>query len=198
MKQVAYLEPTPDARPITIWQVNEALERDPARWEHREFYSLVNRRPMRANFGRARAWHFAFKSGHAPTGSEGGGEGVTHEFAKAAICELGRIRFKSKNNNQFCLIRFSEIEEEWRFEDEGRQYAIDLVGTVCDPPQLAERWNGKLGIELVVSHPVGRTKKRALSKLNFPVVHAVSTEKAPERSDMLLSVLLDGLRPPRP
>jgi hypothetical protein len=62
------------------------------------------------------------------------------------------------------------VEEEWRFEDEEREYAIDLVGTVCYPAELAECWNGKLGIELVVSHPVGRTKKRALSKLNFPVV----------------------------
>jgi hypothetical protein len=43
---------------------------------------------MRANFGTMRAWHFAFKSGHEPLGSEGGGEGVTHEFAKAAICFL--------------------------------------------------------------------------------------------------------------
>jgi hypothetical protein len=146
--------------------------------------------PMRANFGARRTWHFAFKSGHAPTGSEGGGEGVTHEFAKAAICELERIQFKLKNDDTR-HIRFSRVEEEWRFEDEGREYAIDLVGTVCYPPELVEHWNAKLGIELVISHPVGRTKKRALSALNFPVVQ-IRISKRLIRSNHDVERMSDG------
>jgi hypothetical protein len=61
MKQVAYLQPKPNATPITIWQVRQELEKDPANWERRQFYSLVNHRPMKANFGTMRAWHFAFQ-----------------------------------------------------------------------------------------------------------------------------------------
>ncbi len=173
-KYIAKSDSTESAELVTIWKACKKKLSD-CNCNNSLYYSLATNKPMIAKCGKIRAWSFAYKSGHSPPGSTKSGEGISHELSKSILKKIRRIKLNHFGKKYDLIL--DNVEPEWHFKHNDKDYFIDIVAEIKNKNELSEDFNHKIGIEIKVKHKVEGVKRKALRKLDFGVIEIEIWEK---------------------
>ncbi|WP_425642233.1 hypothetical protein ACPUEK_02580 [Marinomonas gallaica] len=160
-----------------IWQVLKLKKHDIFEFNKLSFFSTQTDESKRSRMTPVIKGFFRYIENSEGGSFSGDGESLSHSIAILVLSELSSINFVFGKKE--CTFNFSEIKTEdlkIRFES-GRFYFPDLVGFFSDDNPYYEKWDGKVAIEVKVSHGCEPEKVQDFLEHNIPIIEINITEK---------------------
>lgn len=164
-------------RTFYIWEVLKMKKNLPEEYERLTFYSTQANEQYRARMTPVKNGFFKYIENMKGGNNEGGdNETISHSTAMLVLSELEEIKFVIGQNSY--QLKFSQflIEPRLQFEN-GKVYYPDLIGYFSSECDLAEKWNGKVAIEVVVKHKCEPQKIKDFEEHNIPIIEVSISEK---------------------
>lgn len=160
-----------------IWNVLKMKQESPAEYEKLTFYSTQADKQYRARMTPVKNGFFRYiENMKGGNNEDGDNESISHSTAISVLSELSEITFViGKKSYQ---LKFTEFLIEPRLQFENRNvYYPDLIGCFSSKCDLAEKWNGKVAIEVAVNHKCEQTKIKDFFAHNIPIIEVTLTKK---------------------
>lgn len=164
-------------RTFSIWEVLKMKKNLPEEYKRLTFYSTQANEQYRAKMTPVINGFFRYNKNMKGGNNEGGdNESISHSTAMLVLSKLEEIKFIiGKNSYQLKFSQFL-IEPRLQFEN-GKVYYPDLIGYFSSECDLAEKWNGKVAIEIVVKHKCEPQKIKDFVEHNIPIIEVSISEK---------------------
>lgn len=160
-----------------IWEVLKMKQKSPEEYEKLTFYSTQANEQYRARMAPVKNGFFKYiENMKGGNNGDGDNETISHSIAILVLSELKKIKFVIGQNS--FQLNFSQflIEPRLQFEN-GKVYYPDLIGYFSSECDLAEKWNGKVAIEVVVKHKCEPQKIKDFREHNIPLIEVNISEK---------------------
>lgn len=160
-----------------IWNVLKMKQESPEEYEKLTFYSTQADKQYRARMTPVKNGFFRYiENMKGGNNEDGDNESISHSTAISVLSELSEITFViGKKSYQ---LKFTEFFIEPRLQFENRNvYYPDLIGCFSSECDLSEKWNGKVAIEVVVSHKCEPKKIKDFFAHNIPIIEVTLTKK---------------------
>lgn len=164
-------------RTFYIWEVLKIKQKYPEVYEKLTFYSTQKSEKNRSKMTPVRNGFFRYiENMKGGNNEDGDNETISHSMAILALSELKEITFIiDKKSYQLKFTEFL-IEPRLQFEN-NKVYYPDLIGYFSSKCDLAEKWNGKVAIEVAVNHKCEPTKIKDFFAHNIPIIEVTLTKK---------------------
>lgn len=164
-------------RTFYIWEVLKIKQKYPEVYEKLTFYSTQKSEKNRSKMTPVRNGFFRYiENMKGGNNEDGDNETISHSMAILALSELKEITFIiDKKSYQLKFTEFL-IEPRLQFEND-KVYYPDLIGYFSSKCDLAEKWNGKVAIEVAVNHKCEPTKIKDFFAHNIPIIEVTLTKK---------------------
>lgn len=164
-------------RTFYIWEVLKLKNTLPEDYKKISFYSTQANPSNRSRMAPVKNGFFRYiENMKGGNNSEGDNETISHSTALLVLSELKNIKFIIKDKTY--LLNFSKfiIEPRLQFEN-GNVYFPDLIGYFSSECDLAEKWNGKVVIEITVKHKCTSQKIRDFLEHGIPIIEVSISDK---------------------
>lgn len=132
--------------------------------------------------------YFAYNPNGSPGSAASDGESLNHLLFKEALAGLTRTRLVLFQSRTGKAVKWADVpitvlptpqpEKPIPREEGQRPLFADIYLEFESPHWLAEKWGGKVYVELRHTHPIEADKQQALRKLDLPVIE-VDISEAP-------------------
>ncbi len=173
MKLYAYAREEGEDRLIDVWEAARIRGRDPERSRRLRYYSTeldADKRREVVLVRREGRLFFRYKEQPEQPVSASA-QTLTHLKAKEILSRMRRLRFLLPGGELTLWVQGWEPEKRIRLP-EGELAIADLCCEVVasQPPEAAARWQGRLLVEITVTHPSAPERLAALESQGWPVI----------------------------
>ncbi|WP_392563032.1 hypothetical protein RHO12_06105 [Orbus sturtevantii] len=164
-------------RTFYVWEVLKLKNSLPEDYKKLNFYSTQANPSNRSRMTPVKNGFFKYiENITGGSNSEGDNETISHSMAILVLSELKNIKFII--NDKTYVFNFSKfiIEPRLQFEN-SNVYFPDLIGYFSSECDLAEKWNGKVAIEIAVKHKCTPQKIRDFLEYGIPIIEINISDK---------------------
>lgn len=141
--------------------------------------NIVNQRelrPVREGKGHRRA-HFKYIDGMVGNVNGNGQESISHQVAKDVISSMDEINLQIFDENVRIIVDKATVEYYKRLGE--NEYYIDvwIEFSRCSPASYYYKWNGRIAIEIFVTHAMDDSKKNDFKLHDIPCVQIDLSDK---------------------